>query len=659
MRAYLLTTTATMALLAATSSTHAQTNWTGLVSSNWFVGFNWVPALTPRQTDDAIINTVTPNSTVIASPGALAQNLTVGANGTGTLTIQTGGTLNNSFGTVGNLPGGLGTVLVTGAGSNWFTAGSVVIGGQGTGILAIQDGGTVNSGGGSVGLSAGSTGRVTVTGPGSTWINGPSGGLNIGSFGKGTLTIANGGRVINITAEPVMIAARAGAIGTLNIGAGAGDPAAAPGTLTAPSVAFGDGTGTLNFNHTSADYVFAPAISGNGTVNVLAGVTTLTANNTYTGPTNVSGGALIVDGSIASSSLTTVNGGAALLGSGTVGSTSVNAGGFLVPGPVGTPGTMTVTGNLAFQSGAFYVVQVNPTTASTTNVSGTASLAGTVGAIFAPGSYLVRSYLILTSGGRTGTFDALATPGLPAGFQASLSYPGNNVLLNLRAQLVPEVTPPTPPATIPPVPGLPPLPSQSSAPLPTFTVNQLNVGHAIDNFFNNGGALPPAFVSLFNLTGNNLTTALDQLSGEAATGAQKVAFQLTDQFLNLMLDPFVDGRSGVGGADHPALGFAPERDNTPPEISLAYASVFKGPRAPAPVYEPRWTVWGGAYGGSNRTSGDIAIIGSHDLSARTVGFAGGFDYRLTPDTVVGLAFAGGGTDWSLSQGLGGGKSDAF
>ena len=126
-----------------------------------------------------------------------------------------------------------------------------------------------------------------------------------------------------------------------------------------------------------------------------------------------------------------------------------------------------------------------------------------------------------------------------------------------------------------------------------------------------------------------------------------------------MLDPFVDGRSGVGGADHPALGFAPERDTTPPEIALAYASVFKAPQKAAPVYEPRWTVWGGAYGGSNRTSGDLAMIGSHDLSARTVGVAGGFDYRLTPDTVVGLAFAGGGTDWSLSQGLGGGKSDAF
>ena len=415
----------------------------------------------------------------------------------------------------------------------------------------------MNSGGGSVGLSVGSNGTVTVTGPGSSWINGPSGGLNIGSFGTGTLTIANGGRVINITNftanigngagsqgavtvtgagstwsnssgvnignlgtgtltiadggvvnGPVTIAANAGATGTLNIGAGAGDPAAAPGTLTAPSVAFGAGTGTLNFNHTSTNYVFAPVISGNGAVNVLAGTTILTANNTYTGATTINGGALIVNGSIASSSLTTVNSGAALLGSGTVGSTVINSGGFLVPGPVGTPGTMTVTGNLAFQSGALYVVQVNPTTASSTNVSGTASLAGTVGAIFAPGSYMVRSYTILTSGGRTGTFDALATSGLPAGFQASLSYPGNTAVLNLTARLVPELTPPTPtpPTTIPPVPGLPPLPPQTSAPLPPFTVNELNVGHAIDNFFNNGGALPPAFVPLFGLTGSNLTT---------------------------------------------------------------------------------------------------------------------------------------------------------
>jgi hypothetical protein len=58
-------------------------------------------------------------------------------------------------------------------------------------------------------------------------------------------------------------------------------------------------------------------------------------------------------------------------------------------------------------------VQVNPATASTTNVSGTASLAGTVAAVFAPGSYVSRSYTILTAtGGVTGTFDTLETRGL-------------------------------------------------------------------------------------------------------------------------------------------------------------------------------------------------------------------------------------------------------
>jgi T5SS/PEP-CTERM-associated repeat protein len=687
---------ATIALfVASTVSTHAQTHWTGQFSSNWFLSGNWDAGF-PRQTTDGNIDTVTPNSTVIADPGAFARNLTVGQSGTGMLTIQTGGTLADSFGTVGNLPGSQGTVTVTGAGSSWSNAGGVVVGGLGTGTLIIQDGGTVSGGGGSVGQSAGSTGTVMVTDPGSSWINGPSGGLNIGSFGTGTLMIANGGVVINITnftanigngansqgtvtvngagsvwsnssgvnvgnsgtgtltvadggvvTGPIVIANNAGSIGILNIGAVAGNPAVSPGTLTTSSVAFGAGTGTLNFNHTSTNYTFAPTISGNGSVNVLAGITILTAMNTYAGATTINGGGLIVNGSIASSSLTTVSAGGTLGGNGIVGSTVINTGGFLVPGSVGTPGTMTVTGNLAFQSGALYVVQVNPT-ASSTNVSGSASLAGTVAATFAPGSSLTRSYIILTAaGGRSGTFDALATSGLPADFQASLSYPGNTAVLKLTAELVPEPTPPT--SSTPP-----------AAPPFNFTIDEINDGHAIDNFFNNGGTLPPAFVPLFGLTAINLAKALTQIDGEAATDAEKGAFKLMDQFLGLMLDPFADGRSGTGwpSGGGNAMSFAPEQAaRFPPDVALAYAGVLKAPPKPAAL-DQRWSAWGGSFGGSNTTNGD-PVIGSTDVTARDYGFGGGMDYHFNRDMVAGFALAGGGTNWGLAQGLGGGRSDAF
>ena len=113
---------------------HAQSDWTGLVSPNWSLSGNWIGGI-PIQTRDAEINTVTPNATVLSNAGNLARNLTVGANGTGELTIQNGGTLANSFGTVGDLPGGVGTVTITGAGSSWSNAGSIVIGGQGIGTL--------------------------------------------------------------------------------------------------------------------------------------------------------------------------------------------------------------------------------------------------------------------------------------------------------------------------------------------------------------------------------------------------------------------------------------------------------------------------------------------------------------------------------------------
>ena len=59
---------------------------------------------------------------------------------------------------------------------------------------------------------------------------------------------------------------------------------------------------------------------------------------------------------------------------------------------------------------------------------------------------------------------------------------------------------------------------------------------------------------------------MTQLSGEAATGAQRGAFQLTSQFLDTMLDPFVFGSGSIGRG--PAMGFAAEREALPRTLPL-------------------------------------------------------------------------------------------
>jgi uncharacterized protein with beta-barrel porin domain len=289
---------------------------------------------------------------------------------------------------------------------------------------------------------------------------------------------------------------------------------------------------------------------------------------------------------------------------------------------------MTVAGSLALLSGAMYLIELNPATASAANVTvGTASLNGTVDAVFAPGSYAQKQYTILTStGGINGTFASLDTMNLPAGFKATLGYSSNDVFLNLQAAM-----------------------SLSGA-----NVNQQNVANALNNFFNSGGALPPGFVAVFGLTGSALGNALTQLDGEVATGAGKGAFLLMDEFLSIMLDPFADGRLGAPGA---AMGFAPDQQPAfPPEIALAYAGVFKAP-PPAPFVQ-RWTTWGSAFGGDESIQGN-AVIGSNNDNAHATGFAGGMDYHVSPDTVLGFGLSGGETGWSLAQGLGTGRSDAF
>ena len=181
---------------------------------------------------------------------------------------------------------------------------------------------------------------MTVTGAGSTWSN--LFGVNIGSLGTGTLTIADGG----IVTGPVVIATNAGSVGTLNIGRARAIRRLHLARSTAPSVAFGPGTGSINFNHTSANYVFAPAITGNGTVNVLAGTTILTGANSYSGATNVNAGTLRAGAPNTfspNSAVTVASGGALDLNGFSQTVSSVTNTGIVNMGTGAAPGTVLTT----------------------------------------------------------------------------------------------------------------------------------------------------------------------------------------------------------------------------------------------------------------------------------------------------------------------------
>jgi uncharacterized protein with beta-barrel porin domain len=180
---------------------------------------------------------------------------------------------------------------------------------------------------------------------------------------------------------------------------------------------------------------------------------------------------------------------------------------------------------------------------------------------------------------------------------------------------------------------------------PTATANEIAVATAIDGFVARGGTLPLAFLNLFTLTPGQLANALNQLSGEAGTGAQESGFQLMNSFLSLLTNPFAENR-----------GLAP--DNPPPNPLIYYKAPIYKAAAAAARDRRRWNVWGAAYGGQTNIAGD-PTVGSNSLTARAAGFATGIDYRVTPDTVVGFALAGGGTSWGLAAGLGGGRSDVF
>jgi uncharacterized protein with beta-barrel porin domain len=387
----------------------------------------------------------------------------------------------------------------------------------------------------------------------------------------------------------------------------------------------GAGNGTFNLSTIGATQQY----QGFTSFNTVSGAWTAIGTFGQTQAWNIDGGTLLVAGSLTPTGGINVAGGV-LGGTGTVSSTTVNSG-VLAPGLPGTPGSsLNIAGNLVVNSGGAYQTDVSPTTANLARITGTAALNGTLDANGTGGAYTVGTkYLVLTSAGGIANASTLEVTGNFGSSRPVISMDANDLFLTLAPASLVSLLP-------------------SGAPR-----NAENIASAITAA--NVGTPPLAIQNLFSLPPTQLVNALTQISGEAATGGQVASFELTNSFLQLLTGPSVGGGGRFDGG--PALPFGPEpATGFPPDVELAYAGALK---AAAAAYTPRWNSWGTAFGGSTTTSGDPSGTGSHDLSARSGGFAAGLDYRVTPDLVLGMALAGGATNWQLSAGLGGGHSDVF
>ncbi|NLF72355.1 MAG: hypothetical protein GX575_25245, partial [Candidatus Anammoximicrobium sp.] len=289
-----------------------------------------------------------------------------------------GGTLTATGHTHLGYRAGTSTDFVQSGGSAAF--GTLVLGGVGTGgtgnyTINTNDGAstlTVGTGGLFVGHSGSGAGNLTIDG-GTVTVNGD---LTIGRDAATTGAVTQTAGSVTIAAgRTLRFGNGTAASGTYNLNGG---------TLTLANIAYADaatqhfycGGGTLqaNGNLTAAMAMTINAggavvdtnghsVQLNGALDGAGGLTKtgpgtldLTATNTYSGPTTVSNGTLLVNGSIADSAVT-VQAGATLGGTGTTGPLTIAAGGFHKPG--NSPGITTVVGNDA-EHGALEIEIATP-----------------------------------------------------------------------------------------------------------------------------------------------------------------------------------------------------------------------------------------------------------------------------------------------------------
>jgi autotransporter-associated beta strand protein len=367
----------------------------------------------------------------LTKSGSGTLRLTSGFNAYAGSTTINGGTLQVSGNIATNMIGSSPQLILNG-GTLYTTSTSSL--GSGSGVTLSSGGGTFQTDSGQpltiAGVVSGS-GSLTKTGAGNLTLSGSSNTFNgTTTVSAGTLVIGNNLALQNsaldtagagvVTTTGFTTPTLGGLKGSTNLSS-----VITTGYGSVTALTLNPGTGVTN--------TYSGAIA-NGAANMTLtktglGTQELSGTNTYTGATLVSAGTLLVNGSI-STSITTVQSGATLGGTGTVGVVTVNSGAFHTPG--NSPGIQP-TGN--YSNAGTLGIEINGTTVGTdydqVNTTGTVSLSGLLSITMGYTPAANQLFFILANDSNdaiTGTFSNAATNGNTytlGGQQFQISYFGN------------------------------------------------------------------------------------------------------------------------------------------------------------------------------------------------------------------------------------------
>ncbi|MFG1352810.1 autotransporter domain-containing protein, partial [Xanthobacter autotrophicus] len=399
-------------------------------------------------------------------------------------------------------------------------------------------------------------------------------------------------------------------------------------TISAGTLQIGDGgtagslagdvlnNAALVFDRSDA-YGFSGGLSGSGTMTFRGGGTVqLGSSGTFSGGTFVEEGTVTLANAALDASVFTVQTGGVLAGQGTIGGLVVNSGGVAAPG--NSPGTLTVKGDVAFNSGSVYQVDVTAggahdlidATGAVALSSGASVVVNAGAAVFLPGTAYA---IITTSGTVTGTFGSL-TGDLPTStyifLDPGLSYDTHNVYLGLI---------------------------YNDIAFSTFarTPNEAGAANAAQTL-GDGNPIYDAILALPK--GTTPGAAFAALSGEAYASASTVIVQQSSYV-----------RDAVGARLMQALtpeGSAP----------LGYAMPVKAPATALLGAGLTPTLWALGYGGWGETNGNTNAA---SVSNTIGGFLIGADAAVSETTRAGLFGGYGRSSFDVADRASSGSIDTY